>query len=98
MERRTVHPRLSDFTQGKDNNFNLIRFLAALMVLVSHSFVLSTGRSQLEPFGALLGMNLGNMAVGVFFAASGFLVTGSLLSRQSFSDFVVARALRIYPG
>ncbi|WP_349742876.1 acyltransferase family protein [Roseateles cavernae] len=90
--------RLADFTSGRDNNFNLIRFLAATLVLVSHSFALSTGRADLEPFRTQLGLSLGDMAVCVFFAASGFLVTGSLLSRQSLKEFVLSRALRIYPG
>ncbi len=33
-----------------------------------------------------------------FFIASGYLVTASLLNRQSFLDFIWARVLRIYPA
>lgn len=90
--------RLSDYTRGRDNNFNLLRFVAATMVLVSHSFAICSGNAADEPLRALLGMSLGDIAVDIFFAASGFLVAGSLLSRQKLSDFVLARALRIYPG
>lgn len=41
---------------------------------------------------------MGGIAVDIFFCASGFLVAGSLIASQSARDFIVARALRIYPG
>ena len=87
--------QLSSFTPGKNNNFNLIRIIAALAVLVGHSFALLR---QPEPFSQLLGMSLGSMAVDIFFIASGFLVAGSLLIKQSMSEYVLARILRIYPA
>lgn len=88
------------FTQpaSRDNNFNLLRALAALAVLGSHSFTLALGPTAIEPLMTTLGMSLGTMAVGVFFTISGYLVTASLLSRGSVSDFLLARARRIYPG
>jgi peptidoglycan/LPS O-acetylase OafA/YrhL len=89
---------LASFVSGRDNNFNLIRILAALAVLVTHSFALSIGSGDAEPLRARLGMTLGTIAVDVFFAASGFLVTASLLRTRSIIDFVWARALRIFPG
>jgi peptidoglycan/LPS O-acetylase OafA/YrhL len=90
--------RLSDYTAGRKNNFNVMRLVAASAVLVSHGFVLSTGNQQLEPFVREFGMTLGSIAVGVFFVTSGFLVTGSLLSRNNIVEFSTARALRIYPA
>lgn len=89
---------LSDFTAGKDNNFNFIRILAALAVLITHSFALATGSSSAEPFRATLGITMGTIAVDIFFITSGFLVTGSLLSKQSALEFIWARFLRIYPA
>ena len=35
-----------NYAIGRDNNFNLTRMLAALLVLMTHSFVLSTGAAQ----------------------------------------------------
>ena len=35
---------LAHYAQGRDNNFNLIRMLAAAGVLVSHAFPLALGR------------------------------------------------------
>jgi len=90
--------KLADYSHGKDNNFNLIRILAALAVLITHSFALATGSPAAEPFRNTLGMTMGAIAVDVFFITSGFLVTGSLLARKSAIDFIVARVLRIYPA
>lgn len=90
--------KLSSYAQGRDNNFNLIRVLAALAVFVSHCFSLATGHKAVEPFMAELNMSIGGAAVDVFFLTSGFLVTASLLSRRNPIDFVVARMLRIFPG
>ena len=83
---------------ARDNNFNLLRMLAALAVLLSHSFPLALGPRAVEPFQASLGMTLGTLAVGIFFTISGYLVTASLVSRPSLADFALARARRIYPG
>ena len=90
--------KLSNFTQGRDNNFNLIRIVAALAVLITHSFALAMGTSDAEPFRQSLGITMGEIAVDIFFIASGFLVTASLLTRQSVIEFVWARVLRIFPA
>lgn len=90
--------RLADLTQGRDNNFNLIRLTTAFAVLVSHSFSLTSGDPTREPLRASLGMTLGSLAVDVFFITSGFLVTASLLTRRSTLEFIWARVLRIYPA
>lgn len=90
--------RLSSCAYGRDNNFNLIRLLAALAVFVSHCFSLATGTRAEEPFLATLNMTVGAMGVDVFFLTSGFLVTASLLSRQNAFEFVAARILRIFPA
>lgn len=90
--------RLSHYTQGRDNNFNLIRLAAAWAVLLTHSFALVTGSDQAEPLRLSLGITLGSMAVDIFFLTSGFLVTASLLARRSVGDFIWSRVLRIYPA
>ena len=90
--------KLSNFSQSRDNNFNLIRITAALAVLITHSFVLATGSINAEPLREYLGMSIGDIAVNIFFITSGFLVTASLLTRQSVIEFVWARVLRIFPA
>ena len=93
-KRMTINDRMG----GRDNHFNLIRFLAALAVLVTHSFALSSGKSENEPLWTTYGMTLGSIAVDVFFVTSGFLVCNSLVSRQNLLEFAAARALRILPA
>lgn len=80
------------------NNFNLIRFLAASAVLVSHAWPISLGRQAVEPLEPLTGHSLGGLAVYVFFAISGLLITSSFLRQPSAGDFLRARALRLFPG
>ena len=89
---------LSNYSQGRDNNFNLLRIMAALAVLVTHSFALAIGTGAAEPFQGTLGMTMGSIAVDVFFVTSGFLVTGSLLTRQNAREFLWARFLRVFPA
>ncbi|MES2582514.1 MAG: acyltransferase [Pseudomonadota bacterium] len=90
--------KLASYAGGTDNNFHLVRILAAFAVLVTHSFALSTGSADAEPFRLSLGMTLGSVSVDIFFIVSGFLVTGSLLKTQSAIAFFWARVLRIYPA
>ena len=90
--------KLGDVSAGRDNNFNLIRMLAAYAVLISHSYALTSGTADAEPRLGAIGLSLGAIAVHVFFLASGFLVCASLLNRRSVIEFVWARALRIIPG
>lgn len=90
--------KLASLAQGRDNNFNLIRFLAAFAVLLSHSFPLATGIWDAEPLRKTLDVTLGSIAVDAFFITSGFLVAGSLMARNSVLGFALARGLRIYPA
>lgn len=83
---------------GNDNNLNLLRVVAALLVLVSHSFVIVTGDVGREPLRITHGLTFGSIAVDVFFLVSGLLVTRSIVNRNDAIAFVTARALRIWPG
>ncbi|MEZ5975052.1 MAG: acyltransferase [Planctomycetota bacterium] len=85
---------LADFTDSRDNNFNLLRFLAAGLVLFAHSYPL-TGT---EPEPRLGGFGLGYVAVDIFFVTSGLLVTRSLLHRANVVAFAWARFVRIVPA
>lgn len=83
---------------SRDNNFNLMRILAALAVLCSHSYTIVTGDTQSEPLKQLLGVSLGAISVDMFFASSGFLVCASYFNRHSMVKFIRARVLRIFPA
>lgn len=90
--------KISFYSQGRDNNFNLIRIVAAISVLITHSFALVMGSGEAEPFRESLGMTMGSIAVDVFFITSGFLVTSSLMGRKSIVEFAWARVLRVFPA
>lgn len=86
----------------RDNNFTMIRLLAAYAVLYVHSYGLSLGRPAQDPLTQWVlswwGHGLGHLAVMVFFVISGFLVTGSYLHRNDALAFAEARLLRVLPG
>lgn len=82
----------------RNNNFNLLRILAAVAVLVSHAYPISFGPGTAEPLDHVLGMSLGTLAVLSFFAISGYFISQSFHNSRSVIDFVTARILRIYPG
>ncbi|KXI26825.1 acyltransferase family protein [Paraglaciecola hydrolytica] len=89
---------LADYLSGRNNNFNLVRFIASIMVLVSHSFVIVTGSKYSEPLRVSLNMTWGSIAVDVFFISSGFLIYNSFQRKKSLLSFTWARIVRIYPA
>jgi peptidoglycan/LPS O-acetylase OafA/YrhL len=82
---------------SRNNNFDCLRLMAALMVLVSHSFPLSG--APYEPFRQWLGGydSGGEIGVAIFFVISGFLVSSSV-SRHSTTGYLASRILRIIPA
>ena len=87
--------KLSEVDSGRQNNMDIMRFIAASGVIYSHSFHLL----KLEdPIEAVTGFPTGPLAVAIFFSLSGFLIARSLTSRPSLVEFLVARALRILPA
>lgn len=82
---------------GHANFFTPLRFIFAYMVLIGHSFVVVGGSHTSEPH-IFFHFTFSYLAVNLFFIASGFLVTGSMLYRKDAASFVSARVLRIYPG
>jgi peptidoglycan/LPS O-acetylase OafA/YrhL len=74
------------------NNFDGLRLIAALLVLVSHQFAV-TGRPEPHLFGD----TLGTFGVYVFFSISGYLVAKSWHADPSIPRFLARRGLRIWP-
>ncbi len=89
---------LADYSDSTENNFNLIRFVAAVSVVLSHGYAVVYGTIKADPLWNTLRMTMGSVAVDVFFVTSGFLVTRSLMSRGSIRQFIRARMLRIFPA
>ncbi|VDZ84305.1 acyltransferase [Kluyvera intermedia] len=81
------------------NNLDLIRIIAALMVIFGHSFALTLNPNAQEPFSYFFNFTYsGSIAVKIFFFISGLLVTNSMMRSNDILTFVSARFFRIYPA
>lgn len=83
----------------RQNNFDFLRLICALLVVVSHSWDLS-GHSATEPLLLLTGRRLVCSAIGLcgFFTISGYLIYNSLVNSKSVGIYIEKRFLRIFPG
>lgn len=84
----------------RHNNFDALRLVAALSVILSHAFFIAQGVETNDPLNRLTGNQsmLGLAGVFVFFAVSGFLVTQSFEQTGSPLRYLVKRCLRIFPA
>jgi peptidoglycan/LPS O-acetylase OafA/YrhL len=84
----------------RQNNFDALRLVAALAVILSHAFLIAQGTEKNEPLNWLTGNQcmLGLTGVFVFFAVSGFLVTQSFEQTHSPLRYLIKRVLRIFPA
>jgi peptidoglycan/LPS O-acetylase OafA/YrhL len=89
---------LGAVTEGRDNNWQLIRFLAASVVIVFHSYALTNTWGEEPLYRLIPEIAGGTLGVFAFFVTSGFLVTRSWQQRGRLVSFIAARVLRIYPA
>jgi peptidoglycan/LPS O-acetylase OafA/YrhL len=90
---------LADGLKSRKDNFLLLRFIAASMVIYGHGSAITGGPGRAEFFVWMgWGTYSGDIAVDIFFIVSGFMITGSYLRRQHLGDFLWARVLRIFPA
>lgn len=89
---------LGERSSGRDNNLNLIRLVAAFMVIFSHSYPIVQGQGG--DFLSVLSkgtMDCGAFAVSVFFFYGGFLICRSAWQKSDAGVFWKARCKRIFP-
>ncbi|WP_025761904.1 acyltransferase family protein [Dyadobacter tibetensis] len=81
------------------NNFHLIRFIAAVMVIYGHSYPLM-GLGNLDYIQELSAGTFptAHMGVCIFFSISGYLIAKSLLDSRTLMSYCWKRFLRIMPG
>lgn len=90
---------LSAVLQRGGNNFDVLRLVAAVMVIVGHAYAIAPQPPLQDPVLKLLNFDFsGSLAVKFFFFLSGLLVTQSLIRRPEPLQFLARRALRIFPG
>ncbi|ALV23677.1 putative membrane protein [Campylobacter iguaniorum] len=85
----------------KENNFDLLRLIAAFQVMTMHSVshILSEHNYVLDNGGGYIISMLAYIpGVPIFFLISGFLITMSYEKNQNLKDYVRNRILRIFPG
>jgi peptidoglycan/LPS O-acetylase OafA/YrhL len=78
------------------NNFNILRLLAALSVVFSHTFTFY--KNAHDPVHTLTGMYASTLGLVIFFTISGFLITKSLLNSAHLGQYFIKRFLRILPA
>lgn len=83
----------------KTNNFDFLRLLFAILVIVTHSHPLS-GDKGWDLLGEISNGNLqfSYIAVKGFFIISGYLIFQSLLRSKNWIDYFWKRVLRLFPG
>jgi peptidoglycan/LPS O-acetylase OafA/YrhL len=86
---------LAERVGSRQNNFNALRLIAAVMVLVSHCFALT---NRPEPLATISQESFGELGVSIFFAISGFLIARSWHGDPGLPRFAAKRALRLMPG
>ena len=75
------------------NNFNIIRFLAAAMVIYGHmAHIMGVA------VPCIYGQAVSTIAVKILFVISGYLVMKSLMNDARFGRYMIRRSFRIFPG
>lgn len=94
----TSNKTVADYLNGRENNFDIIRFIAALMVVAKHSyhFVINDEDPLLKFTNDTY--DYGKIGVATFFIISGLLVSQSYGRSRNVYEYFIARALRIYPA
>jgi len=86
-------------TNEKQNNFDLLRLVFSLLVIVSHAPELHDGNRGNEILTSIFHtLSFGEFAVNGFFLLSGFLIFSSWERRPEIGPFLRNRVLRIFPG
>jgi peptidoglycan/LPS O-acetylase OafA/YrhL len=77
----------------RKNGFDMLRVIAALFVIIGHSFAL-TGNFAPQ----ILGTPVQTFGLKIFFVISGYLVALSWCRERNLMKFITKRVLRIMPG
>lgn len=90
---------LKDALVRGNNNFDLYRLVASLMVIWGHAYALMPNPQGEDLIAQLTGFTYsGSVAVKLFFFLSGLLIANSLMRGTNLTRFVIHRATRIFPG
>ncbi|WP_165394732.1 acyltransferase family protein [Methanofollis fontis] len=79
-----------------ENNFDLLRLVAALIIIVSHAYALQVGYLAMPAFCPLV--LVGYAALAALFTVSGYLIPQSWCAQPDPVRFFWKRSLRVFPG
>lgn len=77
---------------SRENNFNIIRWIALFMVLYGHQFILL---GQAPP--SICGYPVQGLGVNILFVLSGYLIYGSYKKSRNLKEYLKKRIIRIFP-
>lgn len=91
---------LATALDARNNNFDVIRFIAAIMVIFAHSYPLTYNHDDYELLNQITNhqMTFGTLGVAIFFIISGFLIFQSYTHAPNILVYTKARCLRIFPA
>ena len=90
---------LKETVGQKSENLHFMRFIAALLVIISHAFPFGTGSLVGEWFIEITDsqLTMGGFAVSVFFLCGGYLISMSMEKSKSAFKYFEARLIRLIP-
>lgn len=88
-------PRLAN---RRFDGFDLLRVAAAVVVVFWHAYPLTGYPDPVLPVLGRAGATYGSLAVGAFFAMSGFLITASWSRSTGPGSYLRNRVVRVWPG
>ncbi|MCW3112924.1 MAG: Acyltransferase family protein [Segetibacter sp.] len=80
------------------NNFDFLRLIFSLLVILSHSYILSGGKGDFLHEYTHHQLLFSDVGLAGFFSISGFLIFQSLEKSKSVFHYLKKRVSRIYPG
>jgi peptidoglycan/LPS O-acetylase OafA/YrhL len=90
---------VSNILKRENNNFEILRLIAASAVIVGHSRPITGDTKSQDLVLFILHFDYsGSLAVKFFFLLSGLVVTNSLLKNPDLLRFLAARIARIFPA
>ena len=78
---------------NRNNNFNILRFVASMMVVLGHMSHLIGVEVNI-----FLGQAVSTIAVKIFFLISGYLIANSFINDSNIIRYAIRRFFRIIPG
>ena len=85
---------------NKNNNFDFLRFLFSVFVVISHCYPLSGGSEKTQWIYEITNgqIVLASLGLNGFFVISGFFIFQSLQRSKSLRSYFQKRFLRLFPG